>query len=117
MSWPGGGRKPPRDPIPTVDLDLIRKIEAVALDDRGDPRTREIALDKLGAFKISHPHLFSEPYRVEDDANPWSDVADVGVEESPPWPPAPSDKDRARFLDINRWRRQKRNSGSAFAFT
>ncbi len=88
----------------TVDLDLIRKIEAVALDDRGDPRTREIALNKLGAFKISHPHLFSEPYRVEDDANPWSDVADVGVEESPPWPPAPSDKDRARFLDINRWR-------------
>lgn len=48
--------------------------------------------------------MFSEPYRVEDDANPWSDVADVGVEESPPWPPAPSDKDRARFLDINRWR-------------
>jgi len=90
--------------MPIVDLDLIRKIEAVALDERGDARIREIAIGKLEAYQTSHPHLFAEltkehlatSYRAEKDEAPWSDVTDVG--------PKPPTKGKARFMDIRSWR-------------
>jgi hypothetical protein len=92
-----------------VDADLIRKIALVAGDERGHPRIREIAFGKLAAFKISHTHLFVLPMSEddpegEDDAPPWSDVADVEGVRGPP-PPAPlTAKDRARFMDAQNWR-------------
>jgi hypothetical protein len=82
-----------------VTRELILKIARLAGDERGDPRTREAAFDKLVAFKETHPHLFvlATP---EGDAAPWSDVADVG--DDAPQAPPPT-KGKPRFMDIRNW--------------
>jgi hypothetical protein len=81
-------------------------IAPTLLDYRGraNPRMREIALDKLAAFRISHPHLFLE---VEKSAGSWSDVADVGGDDDASWKAAEAArlaKTRTRFMDMDNWR-------------
>jgi hypothetical protein len=94
-----------------VDADLVRKIALLASDERAHLRIREIAFEKLAAFKLSHPHLFvlATPKPAlrqaqdegENDAS-WSDVADVPGARTEPAPL--SARDRARFMDAQNWR-------------
>ena len=44
-----------------IDAALIHKIALLAGDERGDPHTREIALNKLVAFRETHAHPVRHP--------------------------------------------------------
>jgi len=47
-------------------IELIRKIQALADDARGDPATRARAQEKLADIRKSHPHLFKEKITFRD---------------------------------------------------
>jgi hypothetical protein len=52
-------------------------------------------------FDLATPEGKNEP---EDDAPPWSDVADVEGARTPAPPKPLTAKDRARFMDVRNWR-------------